>query len=109
MVENGVKVFIGPQHISEHSDYELISMGPPIILRHKKREFFTGRIPDLGLTVYGDTADSVVERVKKAFFFYLRETRKLKGEDGVRDWLNYAEVRWEWAESSESELVFTTS
>lgn len=104
-----VKVWLqAHQHdFSKHPDYELISTGPPIVLRHKEDGYFAARLPELALTAYADTADQARERVETMFRVVLRWYLRGGGENRrLEDRLTRNGVKWEWSEGPEDELVY---
>ena len=108
MANEHVKVWVQSQQqdSTKYPEYEMVSEGPPLVVKHKERGFFASRLPELGLTGYGDTADEARNKVERMFRSAVKAVRKLNGSNGLEDWLTRSGVTWEWSEGTEDELVY---
>lgn len=111
MASKYVKVWVKSQQhdTSEYSEYELVSAGPPLVLKHKESGFFASRILELGLTGYGHTADESRDKVEEMFRSMVRVVRTIGESNNLEKWLERLTrlgVTWQWSEGPEDELVY---
>ena len=95
---------------SRYPEYELVSAGPPLVLRHRGRGFFASRLPEFALTGRGETADEARDKVERMFRATVQAVRSSvdlwnKPLD-VGEWLTYLGVTWQWLGGLEDELVY---
>jgi len=104
-----VSVCVGPynEDSSEHTDYDIVSLGPPLVLKHKReKDFFAGRLLELGFTGYGKTPDEARDKVERMFRSVMLAIRTRNGAEGLGRELTRLGVRWEWSEGPEDELKY---
>ena len=108
MANEHVKVWVQSQQqdSTKYPEYEMVSEGPPLVVKHKERGFFASRLPELGLTGYGDTADEARNKVERMFRSVVQAVRASGGSDGLEYWLTHHGVTWQWSQESEDELVY---
>ena len=108
MLSRCVTVRVQPhrEDLSKYSAYEVVSEDMPYVLKHRERGFFVSRLPELGLTGYGDTAEEARQKIRKMFCSTAKAKRTKEGNVGLESWLTRPGVTWQWSKGPEDELVY---
>ncbi len=83
------------------SHRQVVVLVRPSLLQHKVTGWFAARIPELGLTAYGKTADEALTKVRRMFASTVYAHR----EAGTLErWLTSSGVRWWWRDEYDGSL-----